>query len=459
MNINSSNIESQKNIQNTQGSANKQNVQSDDADFSKELKDLKKNVESEDETSKAVEENVLPDGTEKDTNVTKENEISGSKQEQESTDIKSEIENPIENGSITIKPEIEKSIEQVPEYDTKENINFFERDINKNQTDKTSDNSKNDSEEVIDQALENLSSIFQQLNKSEVSQKDEKNAVDIKIEDNSDDKNNEESNLINNDYNIKDKNQINPQMNPNMNFSGDGQPFSSFMGDSEQSKGAQNNIIGNSQKDLEEESKILSTMEENIEIANKNAQTIKKADSENRQVTDDTVAQQVQENELQEKTVNRNDGVKKVDVQSGVTIETVVKYDNIIMNEADVEVFVDLVQNNEVNINNLKPETATKAVHVSKTLADMLAKAQETNQPLRIDFDNDISVIIRISRDGKLSADFLPSSQVAEAYLKENLPLLKQRFDDNHIEYDELNQRNSRDKDRENNKRKERNNE
>ena len=52
--------------------------------------------------------------------------------------------------------------------------------------------------------------------------------------------------------------------------------------------------------------------------------------------------------------------------------------------------------------------------------------------------------IIKVSREGKISADFLPSSQVAEAYLKENLPLLKQRFDDNNIEYDELNQRKQR---------------
>ena len=72
---------------------------------------------------------------------------------------------------------------------------------------------------------------------------------------------------------------------------------------------------------------------------------------------------------------------------------------------------------------------------------------------------NDISVIIRISRDGKITADFLPSSQVAEAYLKENLPLLKQRFDDNNIEYESLNQRERRNPEKENNKKKGRNNE
>jgi len=83
----------------------------------------------------------------------------------------------------------------------------------------------------------------------------------------------------------------------------------------------------------------------------------------------------------------------------------------------------------------------------------------EKNQPVRIDFDNNISVIIKISREGKITADFLPSSQVAEAYLRENLPLLRQRFDDNNIEYDSLNQRERRDNNKENKKKKERNNE
>ena len=124
------------------------------------------------------------------------------------------------------------------------------------------------------------------------------------------------------------------------------------------------------------------------------------------------------------------------------------------MNEADVEVFTELVQNGEVNLNNLAPEAAQKAVHVSKTLSDMLAKAMEDNKPVRIEFDNGISVIIKISKDGKISADFLPSTQAAEAYLKENLPILKQKFDDQNIDYDELNHRERRNQDREQNRKK-----
>jgi len=160
-----------------------------------------------------------------------------------------------------------------------------------------------------------------------------------------------------------------------------------------------------------------------------------------------------------EKTIINNEGIKKVDTKTNITIENVVKYDSIIMNEADVEVFTQLVQNGTVDLNNLAPKIAEKGVQVSKTLADMLAKSMENNQPIRINFDNDISVIIRISRDGKITADFLPSSQIAEAYLKENLPLLRQKFDDENIKYDELNQRERKEQHKEQNRKKGRNDE
>jgi hypothetical protein len=187
--------------------------------------------------------------------------------------------------------------------------------------------------------------------------------------------------------------------------------------------------------DLAEEAAILSTMAENIAMANRN-------------------------NMLNnEKTVINNDGVKKVDTKTGITTENIVKFDSIIMNEADVEVFTQLVQNGSVEMNNIAPQAAERSVQVSKALADMLAKSMETGQPVRIDFDNNISVIIRISRDGKITADFLPSSQIAEAYLKENLPLLRQKFDNENIKYDELNQRERKEHHREQERKKGRNDE
>ena len=219
----------------------------------------------------------------------------------------------------------------------------------------------------------------------------------------------EDNKLINNDMNIQEQKDLQMfQMNANMNFNSDGQPFANFMNSQDEQK------LSASAKDLEEESAILSTMSENIAMANKN------------RLLNENV-----------KTVSNSEGVRKVDKQSNVTVETVVKFDNVIMSKDDVDFFAKLVENGQADMT----QATLKSSKVSKTLADLLAKSMKDNQPVRIDFDNNISVIIKISRDGKISADFLPSSQVAEAYLKENLPLLKQRFDENNIEYDELNHR------------------
>ena len=215
-------------------------------------------------------------------------------------------------------------------------------------------------------------------------------------------------------------------MNANMNFNSDAQPFANFINNQNEQK------LNSSDKDLEEENAILSTMSENIAMANKN-RILNEAEAQNNQRV---------------KTVSDSQGIKKVDKQSNVTLETVVKYDTVVMNKDDVDFFAKLVENGQTDMT----QATQKSVHVSKTLADMLAKSMKDNQPVRIDFDNNISVIIKVSRDGKISADFLPSSQVAEAYLKENLPLLKQRFDDNNIEYDELNQRQRKQDDKENRK-------
>ena len=285
-------------------------------------------------------------------------------------------------------------------------------------------------------AIENLHSIMKEL-----SQSDEKGSDSLKDDKLFVDENKKGETLINKDFNIQENKEILPQMNPNMNFSGDGQPFSSFMNNEQQNKNSSLQPSRNA-KDLAEEAAILSTMAENIAIANKN------------NILKENITPQQEEI----KTVHQQDGIKRIETKTNIIIENVVKYDSIIMNQADVEVFAQLVQNNEIDIKNLAPEAAKQSIQISKTLADMIAKSMETNQPLRIDFDNNISVIIRISRDGKISADFLPSSQVAEAYLKENLPLLRQRFDDNSIKYDELNQKERREN-REQNRKKGRDNE
>lgn len=151
------------------------------------------------------------------------------------------------------------------------------------------------------------------------------------------------------------------------------------------------------------------------------------------------------------KTVTNSTGIKKVDTKSNITVETVASFDDIAMSRNDVDFFAKLVENGQ---NSISTKETAEASQVSKTLADMLAKSMNDNKPIRINFDNDISVIIKVSKDGKISADFLPSSQIAEAYLKENLPLLRQKFEDNNIDYEELNHREQKQDEKDENQKK-----
>ena len=282
-----------------------------------------------------------------------------------------------------------------------------------------SDDSENS--EHIEDVIDGLEGAVQEMSDKLNATKDDNNDncdVNFSIK-------NEGNVLINNDINVQEQKDLMPQMNTGMNFNSDGQPFANFMNNQNEQG------LASSTKDLAEESAILSTMDENIAMANRNRLL-----SEN-----ETNAQKV-------KTVSNSNGIKKVDKQSNVTLETIVKYDSVLMNESDVDFFLKLVENGQADIT----QATAKSSKVSKTLADMLAKSMKDNQPIRIDFDNNISVIIKISKDGKISADFLPSSQVAEAYLKENLPLLKQKFDDNNIDYDELNHRQRKQDEKENQK-------
>ena len=262
----------------------------------------------------------------------------------------------------------------------------------------------------VDEAINGLNNVLDEL--IELNQKDEISNGIIKGLPISDDINKEDLDLIDNNMNIQDQqDKFNLQAGMNMDFNtdGDGQQFKEFVNQNK------SNELKLNVKDLAEEKAIMSTMEENIAIANKNMAMAKT------------------------KTVQNEKGIQKVDTKSNIVVDTIVKYDNVIMDRSDVEFFTNLVENGIVEMKDVA--AAEKSSRVSKVLADLLAKAMNDNKPIRIDFDNNISVIIKIDRAGKISADFLPSSQVAEAYLKENLPLLKQRFDDNNIDYNELNQR------------------
>ncbi len=95
--------------------------------------------------------------------------------------------------------------------------------------------------------------------------------------------------------------------------------------------------------------------------------------------------------------------------------------------------------NYSVNDGNISLKTFDgKKIDASNPLLNMLATSLESKKPIRLDFDNDVTVILKLDSKGKIQAHFIPGTSEAESYLKNNISCLKQRFDDEEINYSEL---------------------
>ncbi len=153
-------------------------------------------------------------------------------------------------------------------------------------------------------------------------------------------------------------------------------------------------------------------------------------------------------------------------VMTDTQIPTKVDYSNIQMDTDDAKFFADLVQNTDKTLQDVTVQLRTnveenvknveKNVKVSTTLLNALSESLKTNQPFRINFDKDISVIIKVDRDGTLSATFIPGDKAVEQYLRQNISTLRQRFDDRELSYKELSYTGQQQRNRRNNKENER---
>lgn len=123
---------------------------------------------------------------------------------------------------------------------------------------------------------------------------------------------------------------------------------------------------------------------------------------------------------------------------------------SISMTQSDAEFFVNLTQNNDVSMQNITAQAQNmlnqgtdvrevqQNVKISETLLNALNTAKENNQPLRIDFDQNVAVILRVGKDGALAANFIPGDKAVEQYLRNNIESLKNTFRENDLPYSDL---------------------
>lgn len=140
-----------------------------------------------------------------------------------------------------------------------------------------------------------------------------------------------------------------------------------------------------------------------------------------------------------------------LEVEAGYKLSKNLDFENSIsLSKSDAEFFIGLTQDNDLSMQNLVSNAQTminngaevaevkQNFQVSQALIEALSNARENNQPLRIDFDQNVSVILRIGRDGAISANFIPGDKAVEQYLRNNIESLKATFNENDLPYSEL---------------------
>ena len=135
------------------------------------------------------------------------------------------------------------------------------------------------------------------------------------------------------------------------------------------------------------------------------------------------------------------------DLMTTINSASTFDYDVINMSDSDANFFANLVQNTDMSMKSIASqindamangtEGIQKNVQVSSVLMDKLSESMKTNQPFRIDFDKDVSVILKVNKDGSLAANFIPGDKAVEQYLRNNISSLRQRFDDQNLPYSE----------------------
>lgn len=79
-----------------------------------------------------------------------------------------------------------------------------------------------------------------------------------------------------------------------------------------------------------------------------------------------------------------------------------------------------------------------KKINATTSLLNMLQTSFDTKKPIRLDFGSDVTVILKLDKEGKIQAHFIPGTSEVEAYLKNNISCLKQAFDEEEINYSYL---------------------
>ena len=133
----------------------------------------------------------------------------------------------------------------------------------------------------------------------------------------------------------------------------------------------------------------------------------------------------------------------------------------------DIEFFRTCLENPSITLNNLNTqnlqanfavqnqnnEVSYKSFDISKGLFNLIDYSFKAQKPVRLDFNGNSSVILKMNIDGKLIAEFISNDKAMEYVLKSNIPGLRDKLDSEGIPYEEISYKdNSKNNDKRQNK-------
>lgn len=207
-------------------------------------------------------------------------------------------------------------------------------------------------------------------------------------------------------------------------------------------------VLHETEEELLEDMSILSTEEENLEMARRNSSLNMLSDDDYKTSEDDMMFL----NEIvalnNQMTVEQSDKVINTqNVLNALLSQTQTMDESNYINMSDlsgedVDYIIKMLQQGTSDASDFTDDNKEMAV-LSEKFLSLLRDSIINKKVFRIDFDNQISVIIKISNDGKINAEFLTNDEAIESYLKNNLHLLKQRFEALNVNYGEVKYKNT----------------
>lgn len=208
---------------------------------------------------------------------------------------------------------------------------------------------------------------------------------------------------------------------------------------SDSDKKRKEDVLHETQEELLEDMSILSTDEENLAMVNKAKEYQSLTDndfSRNGEEDMELLTELVSIQNQSRIEVNPQHNVEHAESVLSQVIEEskkkLIKFNAADLSSEDVDYIIGILQKGtaDSDLDNEENPSALSAKFLAALKDSLINK-----KVFRIDFDNEISVIIKIDTEGKISANFLTSSKELEEGLKNNLYILRQKFEEQGIRY------------------------